>query len=56
MPPVAAVIVTDPAAWPATEPLLETVATCWLLLDHVNVWPGMVAPLALRAVAVSCTD
>jgi hypothetical protein len=54
-PAVVAVIVTVPPDWPTTEPMLETVATCELLVDQLNDCPETTAPLAFRAVAVSCT-
>src|SRR4051812_17129867 len=54
LPLVDAVIVAVPAALAETMPVAPTVATPSLSLDHVNVCPGIVAPLPSFAAAVSC--
>src|SRR5439155_2599211 len=54
-PSLVAVIVADPGVTPETRPLLLTVATAVLELDHVTVRPERGAPLASFGVAVSCT-
>src|SRR5207248_1425680 len=50
-----ALIVVEPGVTPLTRPLLLTVATDVLELDHVTVRPERGAPLASFGVAVSCT-
>src|SRR5438132_1245170 len=55
LPSLVAVIVADPGVTPETTPLLLTVATAVLELDHVTVRPESGAPLASFGVAVSCT-
>ena len=54
-PSLVAVIVADPGVTPETSPLLLTVATAVLELDHVTVRPERGAPFASLGVAVSCT-
>src|SRR6059058_1958114 len=54
-PSLVAVIVAVPGVTPDTSPLLLTVATAVLELDHVTVRPERGAPLASFGVAVSCT-
>src|SRR5205807_3658703 len=54
-PSLVAVIVAVPGVTPDTSPLLLTVATAVLELDHVTVRPERGAPLASFSVAVSCT-
>src|SRR5205807_1320167 len=54
-PSLVAVIVAVPGVTPDTSPLLLTVATVVLELDHVTVRPERGAPLASFGVAVSCT-
>src|SRR2546429_7312918 len=54
-PSLVAVIVAEPGVTPETRPLLLTVATAVLELDHVTVRPERGAPLASFGVAVSCT-
>src|SRR5882762_3368155 len=54
LPSLAAVIVADPTATPATRPLLFTVATCALLLDHVTRRPVSVVPAASLTTAANC--
>src|SRR5213080_1545278 len=54
-PSLVAVIVAEPAAAPLTRPLLLTVATAVLLLDHVTLRPDSRFPFASLSVAVSCT-
>src|SRR5207253_6859108 len=54
-PSLVAVIVAVPGVTPDTSPLLLTVATVVLELDHVTVRPESGAPLASFGVAVSCT-
>jgi hypothetical protein len=53
-PPQAALIVAVPAAAPVTRPLELTAATEVLLLDQVKGEQLTAAPLASRALAVSC--
>src|SRR5204863_4075838 len=55
LPSLVAVIVAVPGVTPDTSPLLLTVATAVLELDHVTVRPERGAPLASFGVAVSCT-
>src|SRR5213083_1572021 len=55
LPSLVAVIVAVPGVTPDTSPLLLTVATAVLELDHVIVRPERGAPLASFGVAVSCT-
>src|SRR5438067_9824380 len=55
-PSLVAVIVAEPGVTPETRPLLLTVATAVLELDHVTVRPESGAPPASFGVAVSCTD
>src|SRR5439155_7616485 len=55
LPSLVAVIVAVPGVTPETSPLLLTVATVVLELDHVTVRPERGAPLASFGVAVSCT-
>src|SRR5438445_9611873 len=54
-PSLVALIVMEPGVTPDTSPLLLTVATAVLELDHVTVRPERGAPLASFGVAVSCT-
>src|SRR5436309_280396 len=54
-PSLVALIVMEPGATPLTRPLVLTVATAVLALDHVTVRPERGAPLASFGVAVSCT-
>src|SRR5438046_773582 len=54
-PSLAAVIVAVPGVTPDTSPLLLTVATAVLELDHVTVRPESGVPPASLGVAVSCT-
>src|SRR5437773_5040713 len=54
-PSLVALIVMEPGVTPLTRPLLLTVATAVLELDHVTVRPERGAPLASFGVAVSCT-
>src|SRR5438874_2181226 len=54
-PSLVAVIVADPGVTPETSPLLLTVATAVLELDHVTVRPESGFPPASFGVAVSCT-
>src|SRR5436309_573319 len=54
-PSLVALIVMDPGVTPETRPLLLTVATAVLELDHVTVRPERGVPLASFGVAVSCT-
>src|SRR6266545_4167495 len=54
-PSLVAVIVTEPATFPVTSPLVLTVATAVLLLVQPTVRPVRVLPLASFGVAVSCT-
>src|SRR6266852_4973549 len=54
-PSLVAVIVADPIATPVTSPLLVTLATLGLLLDHATARPDSGLPLASLGVAVSCT-
>src|SRR5439155_22871 len=53
-PSLVALIVMEPGVTPETRPLLLTVATDVLELDHVTVRPESGAPLASFGVAVSC--
>src|SRR5437588_2812954 len=55
LPSLVAVIVAVPGVTPDTSPLLLTVATAVLELDHVTVRPESGAPVASFGVAVSCT-
>src|SRR5207244_8160313 len=55
LPSLVAVIVAEPGVTPETSPLLLTVATAVLELDHVTVRPESGAPVASFGVAVSCT-
>src|SRR5439155_771672 len=55
LPSLVAVIVAEPGVTPETSPLLLTVATAVLELDHVTVRPESGAPFASFGVAVSCT-
>jgi len=55
LPPLAAVIVAEPAPTPATSPLPFTVATPVLPLDQVTTRPVSGLPAESRGVAVSCT-
>src|ERR1700757_5173260 len=55
-PSLVAVIVTDPAATPPTNPSDETLATEGLDEDHVMVRPVSTDPVASFRVAESCTD
>jgi len=48
------VIVALPAASAVTRPLLETVATFVLLLDHVTIMPVSTFPLVSFTVVLSC--
>src|SRR5439155_885243 len=54
-PSLVAVIVAVPGVTPETSPLLLTVATAVLELDHVTVRPESGVPPASFGVAVSCT-
>src|SRR5712691_2766440 len=54
LPSLVAVIVADPAAWPATSPPLFTVAIDVLLLTHVTTRPVSVLPAASLVTAESC--
>src|SRR5207244_3238244 len=54
-PSLVAVIVADPGVTPETRPLLLTVATVVLELDHVTVRPESGFPPASLGVPVSCT-
>src|SRR5207249_6805256 len=54
-PSLVAVIVAVPGVTPDTSPLLLTVATAMLELDHVTVRPESGLPPASFGVAVSCT-
>src|SRR5438046_1063551 len=54
-PSLVAVIVADPGVTPETRPLLLTVATAVLELDHVTVRPESGLPSASFGVEVSCT-
>src|SRR5439155_994629 len=54
-PSLVAVIVAEPGVTPETRPLLLTVATAVLELDHVTVRPESGVPPASLGVAVSCT-
>src|SRR5437016_683661 len=54
-PSLVAVIVAEPGVTPETRPLLLTVATAVLELDHVTVRPESAFPPASLGVAVSCT-
>src|SRR5882724_2433312 len=54
-PSLVAVIVADPIATPVTRPLVVTVATEVLLLDHATARPESGLPFASFGVAVSCT-
>src|SRR5207302_1397892 len=54
LPLTLAVIVALPALLAVTTPLVETLATASLLLDHAKVIPARVLPLASLAVALSC--
>src|SRR5437773_12462306 len=53
LPSLVAVIVAEPGVTPETRPLLLTVATVVLELDHVTVRPESGAPLASFGVARS---
>ena len=53
-PSLVAVIVTEPARRPLTNPLPLTVATRVLVLAHVTVRPVSTLPPASRSVAVNC--
>src|SRR5438128_5526917 len=55
LPSLVAVIVAEPGVTPETRPLLLTVATAVLELDHVTVRPESGLPPASLGVAVSCT-
>ena len=55
VPSLVAVIVAEPGVTPETRPLLLTVATAVLELDHVTVRPESGVPPASFGVAVSCT-
>jgi len=55
MPPLVAVLVTEPAATAVTSPLPLTVATAALLLDQVTTAPVSAVPFASLGVAVNCT-
>src|SRR5207249_6254431 len=55
LPSLVAVIVAEPGVTPETRPLLLTVPTAVLELDHVTVRPERGAPFASFGVAVSCT-
>jgi len=54
-PSLVAVMVAEPATFPVTSPLVLTVATAVLLLDHAIVRPDSGLPFASFGVAVSCT-
>src|SRR6266480_1017113 len=54
LPSLVAVIVAEPAATPVTKPLLLTVATAVLLLDHVTTRPVRVPPAESLVTAESC--
>src|SRR5207237_2598245 len=54
-PSLVAVIVAEPGVTPDTSPLLLTVATVVVELDHVTVRPESGFPPASFGVAVSCT-
>src|SRR5256886_9799105 len=54
-PSLVAVIVAEPGVTPDTSPLLLTVATAVLELDHVTVRPESGVPPASFGGAVSCT-
>jgi len=54
-PSLVAVIVAEPIVTPVTSPLVVTVATEVLLLDHATARPDNGLPLASCGVAVSCT-
>src|SRR5439155_14890016 len=54
-PSLVAVIVAVPGVTPDTSPLLLTVATAVLELDHVTVRPERGVPFPSFGVAVSCT-
>ena len=54
-PPVAAVIVAEPAPFPVTSPLVLTVAIVVLSLDQVTTRPVSGLPAESLGVAVSCT-
>jgi hypothetical protein len=53
-PPLAAVIVTEPAATAETRPPAFTVAMAWALLVHATAAPAIALPEASFIVAVSC--
>src|SRR2546429_6544405 len=55
LPPVAAVIVAEPAPFPVTSPLVLTVATVVLSLDQAMTRPVSGLPAESFGVAVSCT-
>src|SRR5437016_6423990 len=55
LPSLVAVIVAEPGVTPETSPLLLTVATAVLELDHVTIRPESGFPPASLGVAVSCT-
>src|SRR2546430_4616159 len=54
-PSLVALIVMEPGVTPETRPLLLTVATAVLELDHVTVRPESGFPPASLGVPVSCT-
>src|SRR2546427_678738 len=54
-PSLVAVMVAAPSATPCPRPVVETVTTAVLLLDHVTVRPVSTLPLASFGVAVSCS-
>src|SRR5437660_5836628 len=54
-PSLVALIVVEPGVTPQTRPLLLTVATAVLELDHVTVRPDSGVPPASLGVPVSCT-
>src|SRR5204863_115792 len=54
-PSLVAVMVAEPATFPVTSPLVLTVATGVLLLDHATVRPHSGLPFASLGVAVSWT-
>src|SRR5437879_2339908 len=54
-PSLVALIVMEPGVTPLTRPLVLTVATAVLELDHVTVRPESGAPPEFCGVAVSCT-
>src|SRR5882762_909135 len=54
LPSLMAVTVADPAALPVTRPLVLTVATVVLLLDHAMTRPVRVPPAESRVAAESC--